>query len=145
MQILSKVSSTVAVNLSVTPPDCDADADKGKEAHSGKAKKCDPKRDRYIKQPETGKKRQEQHCGYNEFPTLQFINGEAKNITDLAAKLGLKPPYVTRVLGLNNLAPDIVEAIVNGAEPDGLSIAQIMKNIPEDWNEQRRLFGFPER
>ena len=60
----------------------------------------------------------------------QLINGEAKNITDLAAKLGLKPPYVTRVLGLNNLAPDIVEAIVNGAEPDGLSIAQIMKNIP---------------
>jgi hypothetical protein len=48
-----------------------------------------------------------------------LINGEAKNITDLAAKLGLKPPYVTRVLGLNNLAPDIVEAIVNGAEPDG--------------------------
>ena len=74
-----------------------------------------------------------------------LINGEAKNITDLAAKLGLKPPYVTRVLGLNNHAPDIVEAIVNGAEPDGLSIAQIMKNIPEDWNEQRRLFGFPER
>ena len=74
-----------------------------------------------------------------------LINGEAKNITDLAAKLGLKPPYVTRVLGLNNLAPDIVEAIVNGAEPDGLSISQIMKNIPEDWNEQRRLFGFPER
>ena len=74
-----------------------------------------------------------------------LINGEAKNITDLAAKLGLKPPYVTRVLGLNNLAPDIVEAIVNGAEPDGLSIAQIMKNIPEDWNEQRRLFGFQER
>ena len=32
---------------------------------------------------------------------------------------------------------DIVEAIVNGAESDGLSIAQIMKNIPEDWNEQR--------
>ena len=25
------------------------------------------------------------------------------------------------------------------------SHAQIMKNIPEDWNEQRRLFGFPER
>ena len=47
--------------------------------------------------------------------------------------------------GLNNLAPDIVEAIVAGAEPDGLSIAQIMKHIPEDWNEQRRLSGFPER
>ena len=42
-------------------------------------------------------------------------------------------------------APDIVEAIVNGAEPDGLSIAQIMKNIPEDWNEQHKSFVFPER
>jgi len=31
------------------------------------------------------------------------------------------------------------------SHPDGLSIAQIMKNIPEDWNEQRRFFGFPER
>ena len=48
-------------------------------------------------------------------------------------------------LDLSKLAPDIVEAIVAGIEPDGLSIAQIMKNIPEDWNEQRRLFGFPER
>ena len=74
-----------------------------------------------------------------------LINGEAKKHHRLGGKLGLKPPYVTRVLGLNNLAPDIVEAIVNGAEPDGLSIAQIMKNILEDWNEQRRLFGFPER
>ena len=42
------------------------------------------------------------------------INGETKNITDLATKLGLKPSYVTRVLSLNNLAPDIVEAIVAG-------------------------------
>ena len=49
------------------------------------------------------------------------------------------------MLGVNNLAPDIVEAIAAGTEPDGLSIAPIMKNIPEDWNEQRRLFSFPER
>ena len=35
--------------------------------------------------------------------------------------------------------------IVAGAEPDGLSIAQIMKNIPEDRNEQRRLSVFPGR
>ena len=46
---------------------------------------------------------------------LGFIDGLRQNITDLAAKLGLKPPYVTRVLGLNNLAPDIVDAIVIGA------------------------------
>ena len=44
---------------------------------------------------------------------------------------------------LNNLAPDIVEAIVEGNEPDGLSIEKISRNIPEDWAEQRKLFGFP--
>ena len=73
MQILSKVSSTVAVNLSVTPPNGDSYCDEAEETHSGKAKKCDPKRNRYIEQPETGKKRQEQHCCDNEFPTLQSL------------------------------------------------------------------------
>jgi len=80
--------------------------------------------------PAPGADRMKQQSLLREIRML--INGEAKNITDLASKLGLKPPYVTQVLGLNNLAPDIVEAIVNGAEPDGLSIAQIMKNIPEN-------------
>jgi hypothetical protein len=28
---------------------------------------------------------------------------------------------------------------------DGFFIAQNMKKLPEDWNEQRRLSGFPER
>ena len=59
--------------LPMVPPNCDPDCDEAEETHSGKAKKCDPKRDRYIKQPETGKKRQEQHCGYNEFPTLHSV------------------------------------------------------------------------
>ena len=75
-----------------------------------------------------------------------LINGEAKNVTDLAKRLGLKNGYVTRILSLNSLAPDIVEAILAGTEPDGLSIAKLTEQpIPEDWNEQRRLYGFPER
>ena len=47
-----------------------------------------------------------------------LINGEADNVTDLAEKLGHKPSYVTRILSLNNLAPDIVESILAGIEPD---------------------------
>ena len=47
---------------------------------------------------------------------------------------------------LNSLATDIVEAILAGIEPDGLSITKLTEQpIPEDWNEQRRLYGFPER
>jgi len=78
--------------------------------------------------------------------TDMLINGEAGNVTDLAEKLGYKPSYVTRILSLNNLAPDIVESILAGTEPEGMSIAKITAQpIPEDWNEQRRLYGFPER
>ena len=76
----------------------------------------------------------------------KLINGEAQNVTDLSQQLSLKTGYVTRILSLNSLAPDIVEAILAGIEPDGLSIAKLTEQpIPEDWNEQRRLYGFPER
>ncbi len=78
--------------------------------------------------------------------TDMLINGEAGNVTNLAEKLGYKPSYVTRILSLNNLAPDIVESILAGTEPEGMSIAKITAQpIPEDWNEQRRLYGFPVR
>ena len=73
--------------------------------------------------------------------TDMLINGEAGNVSDLAEKLGHKPSYVTRILSLNNLAPDIVESILAGTEPDGLSIEKLTRQpIPEDWNEQRRLY-----
>ena len=59
---------------------------------------------------------------------------------------GLKSGYVSRILSLNSLALDIVEAILAGIEPDGLSIEKLTRQpIPEDWNEQRRLYGFPTR
>ena len=64
----------------------------------------------------------------------------------VAKKLGHRPSYVTRIFPLNNLAPAIMESILAGIEPDGLSIAKLTEQpIPEDWNKQRRLDGFPER
>lgn len=50
--------------------------------------------------------------------------------------------YVTRILKITTLAPDIVEAIINGEEPDGLSLARLIQSFPEEWSEQRALFGF---
>jgi hypothetical protein len=34
----------------------------------------------------------------------------------------------------------VVEAIINGEEPDGLSLAKLTRTFPEDWREQRRFF-----
>jgi len=50
--------------------------------------------------------------------------------------------YVTRILKLTTMAPDIVEAIINGEEPDGLSLAKLIQSFPTQWSEQRILFEF---
>ena len=36
----------------------------------------------------------------------------------------------------------IVVALINGEEPNGLSLAKLTQTFPEDWTEQRRQFGF---
>ena len=67
--------------------------------------------------------------------------GQIKSISDLAAHLEVDGSYVTRILKLATLAPDIVEKLLNGEEPDGLSLAKLTQGFPEDWEEQRRMFG----
>ena len=69
-------------------------------------------------------------------------SGEVKSISDLAMNLDVDNSYVARILKLSTLAPDIVEAILNGEEPTGLSLAKLTKTFPTDWEEQRAMFGF---
>ncbi len=40
------------------------------------------------------------------------------------------------------LAPDIVEAIVEGREPSGLSLERLVTAMPMLWAEQRDVFGY---
>jgi len=70
---------------------------------------------------------------------------EIKSIREIAAQENLSACYVMRYLRLAFLAPDIVEAIVDGRQPPGLSIRKLTnnKNFPSDWIEQRRLLKFP--
>ncbi len=39
------------------------------------------------------------------------------------------------------LAPDIVEAILDGHQPADLELERLMKGVPIGWNEQRRALG----
>lgn len=48
---------------------------------------------------------------------------------------------VARILRLTPLAPDIVETIVDGTEPDGLSLGQLYQ-LPMEWEEQRAALRF---
>ena len=64
-------------------------------------------------------------------------SGQARSITDLAEQEGVTDAYVCRLLPLTCLAPDIVEAILDGRQPKGLRLAEVLGNGPLDWDEQR--------
>ena len=72
-------------------------------------------------------------------------SGKYSSISDLADALGLDRSYVGRIMRLTLLAPDIVEAIVDGREPSGLSLERLVIGSPMGWAKQRRQFGFSER
>jgi hypothetical protein len=69
-------------------------------------------------------------------------SGHARSITDLAEQEGVTDAYVCRLLPLTCLAPDIVEAILDGRQSKGLRLAEMLGNGPGNWEEQRRAFGF---
>ncbi len=70
-------------------------------------------------------------------------SGKAKSITDLAGQETVTATYVTRILALTCLAPDITMAILDGRQPRGLSTNVMLGNVPEAWDDQRRVGEFP--
>lgn len=64
-------------------------------------------------------------------------------VTDLARAEGLSPPYLDRILRLTFLAPDIVEALLDGIAPADLNLESTkdLKRIAPSWSDQRRLMG----
>ena len=46
------------------------------------------------------------------------------------------------LLPLTCLAPDIVEAILDGRQPKGLRLAEMLGNGPVGWEEQGMDWGF---
>jgi hypothetical protein len=69
-------------------------------------------------------------------------SGRAKSIIDLAEQEGVTNAYVCRLLPLTCLAPDLVEAILDGRQPKGLRLAEMLGNGPLVWNAQRETWGF---
>jgi hypothetical protein len=53
-------------------------------------------------------------------------SGQAKSITCLAEQEGVMDAYVCRLLPLTCLAPDIVETILDGRQPKGLRLAEML-------------------
>ena len=68
--------------------------------------------------------------------------GKFQSVSDLAREIGLDVSFAARLLRLTLLAPDIIDAILMGEEPSGLSLTILTKQLPSDWERQREALGF---
>lgn len=63
--------------------------------------------------------------------------GDFATIEEVAASENINPSYVSRVLRMTLLAPEIVEAILAGRQPEGLTMARAMQPFPVEWRRQQ--------
>jgi len=63
-------------------------------------------------------------------------SGEFATIAELAERERITPSYVTRVLRLTLLAPDIVEAILDGKQGPEVTLVCMLEPFPVEWFQQ---------
>jgi hypothetical protein len=63
--------------------------------------------------------------------------GEVPSLEAIAAHQGVDRAYVSRILGLAMLAPDLTQAALKGQEPAGLPLRKLATVLPMPWDEQR--------
>jgi len=62
-------------------------------------------------------------------------------LDDLAMAKGVNATYVSRILRLTLLAPEIVKAILDGRQPRELQLKDLLRGFPLAWEQQRVHFG----
>ncbi len=68
-------------------------------------------------------------------------SGEYRSTSELADALGVDRSYVSRIMRLTSLEPDIVEALVQDDGSTEMSLARLLKLPPQLWHEQRSCIG----
>lgn len=71
--------------------------------------------------------------------------GKFATIRDLSMSMKVAHGWVAEVLRMTTLAPDIIEAVLDGQQPRHLNLQTLRGRhvpLPRDWKEQRKLFGF---
>jgi DNA invertase Pin-like site-specific DNA recombinase len=110
--------------------------------------------ERYVRLPITARKAQT----YRINKRLREAIVEARNVwamiednrdlspTEIATRYNCSLSHMMRLLRLNYLAPDIVTAIMDGAQPRELTRRGLLDaNLPLDWELQRKMFGFEDQ
>jgi AraC-like DNA-binding protein len=70
--------------------------------------------------------------------------GDMGTIAELAEHEKVSPSYLTRVMRLTLLAPDIIEAILDG-NPPSIGLSELLDPMTPVWAEQRAQLGYKDR
>ena len=80
------------------------------------------------------------HCWFDD-----LVSGRAASMVEIGKREKLGKRYVSRIIRLAFLAPNIVEQIVKGCQPPELTAESLLKDrtqLPLDWESQHRALGF---
>ena len=69
-----------------------------------------------------------------------LVSSRSDSILAIANRQGLSEKTIRSTISLALLAPDIVDAAIEGRLPRGLTATQIL-DLPSDWHEQRKSLG----
>jgi hypothetical protein len=69
-----------------------------------------------------------------------MVSGQSANSRAIAKETGFDERYVSRILPLAFLAPDLTKTILDGTQLRGLVLADYAREIDADWNKQRTLW-----
>jgi hypothetical protein len=64
-------------------------------------------------------------------------SGEVSTMTEIAKREGIDNSYVSRMVNLTTLAPDIIDAILLNELPDHLTLFDLAVDPPSLWEDQR--------
>ena len=68
-------------------------------------------------------------------------SGEYSSSADLAKAEKVNDSYLSRILRLTLIAPDIIEAILAGRQASTLQLDDLLKPLPAAWERQRSELG----
>jgi hypothetical protein len=66
---------------------------------------------------------------------------EFASIAELAQREGIAPSYMTRVLRLTLLAPEVVEKILDGMHGPEVTLTRLLEPFPVDWMGSKLAFA----
>ena len=60
-------------------------------------------------------------------------NGTHRSISELAGAEKINRAYVCRLLNLTLLSPDLTEAVLEGRQPKGMMLEEVVQRLPMEW------------